>query len=248
MSMNFKAVLDEVTFFRDSIATISELIEECQLKVKKNGIELVASDRAVVAVVDFKFSAKNFREYHHESDVAIGVNLESFLQVLKRAKSSDILQMEVDENKLILTLKGEATRRFTLPLLDIREEVPQGIEKLAFPVKVEIPSDTLEDGIEDAELVSDALTIEVSKNEVVLKAEGDSSATELRIPSDKIKISGEKSVKASYSLDYLKKMIKGSKISENVILELDTNYPLRMTFARASDVMLSFILAPRIEE
>lgn len=246
--MAFKAVLDDLTTFRDSIATISELIEETQIKIKKSGIELVASDRAVVAVVDFKFSAKNFREYNYESDAAIGINLTNLLQILKRARSSDITELAISDNKLIITLKGESTRRFSLPLLDIREEIPQGIEKLVFPVKFEIPSSALEDGIEDADLVSDALTFEVTKDALILKAEGDSSSSELIIDKTKAKFSGEKSAKATYSLDYLKKMIKGRKISENVIIEFDTNYPMKMTFERGSDIVLSFILAPRIEE
>ncbi|MEM5861084.1 MAG: hypothetical protein QXL09_01850 [Candidatus Aenigmatarchaeota archaeon] len=246
--MGFKAVLDDLSTFRDSIATISEIIEETQIKIKKNGIELIASDRAVVAVVDFKFSAKNFREYNYESDLAIGINLANLLQILKRARSSDITEFLVSDNKFIITLKGESTRRFSIPLLDIREEIPQGIEKLVFPVKLEISSSALEDGIEDADLVSDALTFEVTKDALILKAEGDSSSSELIISKDKAKFYGEKNAKATYSLDYLKKMIKGRKISENVIIEFDTNYPMRMTFERGSDIALSFILAPRIEE
>lgn len=246
--MIFKAVLDDLITFRDSIATISELIEETQIKIKKSGIELIASDRAVVAVVDFKFSAKNFREYNFESDLSIGINLTNLLQILKRAKSSDIVEFSVVDNKLIIILKGDSTRKFSIPLLDIREEIPQGIEKLVFPIRVEIPSSSLEDGIEDADLVSDALTFEVTKDGLLLKAEGDSSSSELIIDSTKAKLSKEKSAKATYSLDYLKKMIKGRKISENVIIEFDTNYPMKMTFARGNDIVLSFILAPRIEE
>lgn len=241
-------MLDDLTTFRDSIATISDLIEETQIKIKKNGLELIASDRAVVAVVDFKFSSKNFREYGYNSDISIGINLTNLLQILKRAKSSDITEFAISDNKLIITLKGESTRRFSMPLLEIRDEIPQGIEKLVFPVKLEVQSSALEDGIEDADLVSDAITFEVNKDSLSLKAEGDSSSSEIMIDKSKAKFSGDKVAKATYSLDYLKKMIKGRKISENTIIEFDTNYPMKMTFQRGNDVVLSFILAPRIEE
>jgi len=69
----FNALLENVQLFRDSIATIAELIDETEIKIRKDGIKLLASDRAVVAVADFFFSAENFKEYHYESDVTIGV-------------------------------------------------------------------------------------------------------------------------------------------------------------------------------
>jgi proliferating cell nuclear antigen len=245
----FDCILDDVSIFRDSLATISELIEESQLKIKKNGIELLASDRAVVAVVDFKFYAKNFKEYNYSSDISIGINLSNLLQVLKRVKANEIVEFHVSESNLSLLIKGESTRRFTLPLIDIREEVPSGIERLSFPVKVEFSSELLNDGIEDADLVSDSIIFEVSKNDFIIKAEGDSSSTELRLEHGKqAKIAGDKNAKARYSLDYLKKMIKARKISSVAILEFDTNYPLRLTFAQPEKISLSFILAPRIEE
>lgn len=245
----FKATLEDVSLLRDSIATISELIEEARFKIKKDGIELLAADRAVVAVVDFKFSSKNFKEYHHQSDSNIGINLNNFLQVLKRARANDILLIELEENSLSLTLKGRSRRKFTIPLLEIREEVPSGIEKLTFPAKVVLSSELLADGIEDADLVSDSVIIELDKDKFLLKAQGDSSSSELELKAgEECKIETKEKVRARYSIDYLKKMLKAKKLSENVEIALNTNYPLKMTFAQDKLISLSFILAPRVEE
>lgn len=247
--MLFSGVLSEIGMFRDSIATIAELIDEGQFKIRKNGIELLASDRAVVAVVDFNFSAKNFKEYSYKSDINVGVNLSNLLQILRRAKTDDVLEIGVTENSINLVFKGESTRRFTLPLIDIREEIPSGIDKLVFPVQVEMNSEALGDGIDDADLVSDSLVFEISNNTLVMKAEGDSSSSELKLDAGKqIRIKGEKNVRARYSLDYLKKMIKARKLSDKVILEMESNYPLKLTFSIPEKIVMSFILAPRIEE
>jgi len=246
----FNALLENVQLFRDSIATIAELIDETEIKIRKDGIKLLASDRAVVAVADFFFSAENFKEYHYESDVTIGVNLQSLLQILKRAKSKDALALKLEEGQLTLVLKGDSIRRFRIPLIDIKEEVPPGIEKLSFPAKVEIRSDILSDGISDAELVGDSVVFEVTGEKFVVKTEGDSSSVELELTkdSDAIKIATSKDVRARYSIEYLKKMMKGEKISEVATIELDNNYPLRLTFSVQDKVKLSFILAPRVEE
>ena len=245
----FKAVLEDISTFRDSMATISELIEEGKFKIKKDGIELLAADRAVVSVVDFKFSAKNFKEYHYHSDSSIGVNINNLLQILKRAKSSDTVTIELDENSLALTFKGRSKRKFTIPLIEIREEVPAGIEKLSFPAKAELNSEVLADGIDDADLVSDSVVIELDKDKFLLKAQGDSSSAELELKSgDDCKIETKEKVRARYSIDYLKKMLKARKISDRVQLALNTNYPLKMTFSSGDLITMSFILAPRVEE
>jgi DNA polymerase III sliding clamp (beta) subunit (PCNA family) len=72
----------------------------------------------------------------------------------------------------------------------------------------------------------------------------------------KIEISGgdhvtitspEEKVQSKYSIEYLKKMIGGSKLSEQVTLEFNKDYPLKLTFKEVDKFLLSFILAPRVE-
>ena len=55
-------------------------------------------------------------------------------------------------------------------------------------------------------------------------------------------------VKSKYGLEFLKKMVGGSKLSDVVIMSLDTNYPLRLTsYGVPEKLSLSFILAPRVD-
>ena len=49
--MTFEAKLDDISLLRDSIATIAELIDETELNIREFGIQMIASDRAVVVVV-----------------------------------------------------------------------------------------------------------------------------------------------------------------------------------------------------
>jgi len=246
----FSAVLDDVILFRDCIAAISELIDEGLFKIKQDGIRLLAADRAVVAVVDFKFGSENFKEYNYQQDANMGLNLQSLLQVLRRAKSSDVLAMKLEESRLILALKGAGTRKFTLPLLELHEEVPPGIEKLSFPAKVEIMSEVLADGIKDASLVADSVVFEISADRFIMRAEGSASSVELELPkdSDAVKLITTKEARARYSIEYLEKMIKARRISDVATLAFDTNYPMKLTFSSGERVTMSFILAPRVEE
>ena len=245
----FSATLDDIELLRDSVATIAELIDEGEFKIKKDGIELLASDRAVVAVVDFRFSSSNFSQYNYESDRSIGINLSSLLQVLRRAKSGDTMALRLDESTMTINFSNGLRRSFTIPLIEIRDEVPSGIEKLSFPINLELDSGILSDSIDDADLVSDSMVFEVDSQKLLLKAQNDSSSTETKIEQDeKLSIATEKQAKARYSLDYLKKMIKAKKIADKVSLSFDASYPMRIVFATPEKATMTFILAPRIED
>ncbi len=244
-------VLDHVDVLRDSLQAITELIDEGIFKFTPSGVEFVAADRAVVAVAALSMSKDLFRKYSVNEEIPIGLNLEEFLNVLKRVKSGESLAFEANGGQLMLTSVGKYRRTFTLPVLNISEEEAPPIDKLTdFKATFDISTTLLQDAITDASLFSDSITFIVKKDVLMLKSSVDSKGTEMVLtPGDdglkNFEVSED--VKSNYSLDYLKKMMKASKISDTVKISLSTNYPMKMNFS-APGVKLGFILAPRFEE
>ncbi len=244
-------VLDHVGVLRDSLQAITELIDEGIFKFTPTGLEFVAADRAVVAVAAFSMSKDLFKKYTLTEEVSVGLNLEEFLKVLKRVKSDESLAFEINDGQFVMTSTGRYRRTFTLPILNISEEETPPIDKLTdFKASFEISVETLQDAITDADLFADSITFIAKKDALILKASIDSKGTEMVLtPGDENLKNYEvkEDVKANYSLDYLKKMIKGGKISDSVKIYFSTNYPMKMNFT-APGVKLGFILAPRFEE
>ena len=60
--------------------------------------------------------------------------------------------------------------------------------------------------------------------------------------------SREKNVKSKYSIEYLKKISKASKLADNVLLQFSNDYPLKAEFKAKDKLDLVFILAPRVSE
>ncbi len=91
----------------------------------------------------------------------------------------------------------------------------------------------------------------VSTPEYVLKVvRGDLSQAKIEVKEDsntKIKVDGNEKINAKYSIEYLKKMIAGSKIADDVSIYFNKDYPLKLEYKTVDKVMLSFILAPRVE-
>ncbi|MBI2546867.1 MAG: proliferating cell nuclear antigen (pcna) [Candidatus Aenigmarchaeota archaeon] len=247
----FSAKLSDAKLFVNAISTIGELIDEGVFNITKDGINLVAADRAMVAVVDFKMASSAFDEFQVDADQKIGLNITNMLSVLKRIGADDKMSLNLQGSKLEIKLEGKSKRRFVIPLLDISQEEIPPIQQLDFPVKVEVKPQILESGIEDADVISDAVMMEALKDKFVMRAEGDVSKAELELErgnENLLNLEAASEVKSRYPLDYLKKMMKAAKIADNVTIWLGQDYPMRLEFKSGDKASLSFVLAPRVSD
>lgn len=245
-----KLVLADPTYLKDSIAVISDLVNEARFKISRDGLEMIAMDPANVAMVVYKLLSSAFTEYEVPKETEIAINLANLKQVLRRAKANDILTLEVaEENKLNITLKGNTVRTFSLPIIDI-EEKEQRVPNLTFPVNIQTSSNVLTEAIEDADIVAESVTFAAEPNKFSVSAEGDLSKAHIEIAhgnETKVTTQSSAKVKAKYSIEYLKKMIAAGKLADTVSIGFNQDYPLKLEYKIVDKVMLSFILAPRVE-
>jgi proliferating cell nuclear antigen len=247
----FKATISQIDLLRDSISTIAELIDEGIFKITKDGIGMIAADRAMVAVVDFKILAGAFEKFETDKEQSIGMNIGNLLSVLKRANMEDKMTLNLQDSKLEMVLEGASKRKFVIPLLDISQEEIPPIDQLEFTAKAELKPGIIESGIADAEVVSDSVLFEAVDGRFGMKAEGDVSSANLELEKGnkslmELKTDGE--TKARYPLDYLRKMMKAAKIAESVTIEWGQDYPMKLSFKSGDKVSLKMVLAPRVME
>ena len=246
-----KVVISEPEVLITSVETAAEIIDEGIFKFGKDGISLTAADRAMVAVIDLLISKDSFEEYDVKEEKEVGLNMTNFLSLLKRARGANKIGLELSENKLILTIFNGTKRRFTVPLLQItREEIPP-IEQLEFKANVTLKPDILEDAVMDASVITDAVTFYATKDEFKISAEGDVSQTELELrPGEEglIDLQVKEDSKAKYPLDYLEKILKAAKISDEVSLKFAQDYPMRIDFKYEGKARISMVIAPRVSE
>lgn len=248
-----KLTLAETGYFKDSISIISELVNEGKFRINKDGIEMVAMDPANVAMVIFKLLSSCFTEYHVTKEIEVNINLANLKQVLRRISANDVLTLEVTEdNKLNIEMKGKVKRTFSLPLL-AADEKEQRIPDLKFDAVVEIDTSILDNAIGDSEIIGEAITFIVDKDVFYINAEGDLSKSSTLIDpanNDKIKLKvakGKDKIRSRYSIEYLKKIIGASKLTDTVKIQFSKDYPLRVDYREVDKVQLDFILAPRVD-
>jgi proliferating cell nuclear antigen len=236
--------LENPKILADIISIISELVVEVKIKVTAEGMSLTAIDPANVAMVYFKIPNDLFSEFGLEKEEVLGINLENLKAVLRRCQLGSSLILERVDNQLKLTIQDRIKRDFSLALLDLDAEDKE-VPKWEFKSVIKMDSSTLSEVIEDCSIVSDACTFAAEPTKFVVEAHGLNSV-KVEFTSDELEIYSDRAT-ARFSLEYLSKFIKGSKISSRVTVSFSDNHPMRIDFP-TGNVMLSFVLAPRIEQ
>ena len=248
----FKAELEDVGLIQDSMKTISDLISEGLFQLKEDGIHLIAADPAMVALVDFKIEEDVFKSYDLEEEDKVGLNLENFYSILRRANSDDTLTFEVkeDESKFYITMENSSTREFSLPILNLSEDDIPSTDQLDFNVTANLETTVLESAIKDALVVGDSVTVSSDGSSLTIESEGDQSNVSFNIQEGSeglIDIEGS-DASSMFSLDYLNSITGAKKLSDTVEIRLGQDFPMRLNFVVPDEARLSFVLAPRIEE
>jgi proliferating cell nuclear antigen len=249
----FKAEIEEVGLLKDSMKTISDLISEGLFQLTDDGIQLVAADPAMVGLVDFTLEEDVFETYEIDEEQKVGLNIENFYSILRRANSGDTITLEVDEDssKFKITMKNNSTRDFSLPILNLSEDdIPSVGDLDQFTFNAELDASVLEGAIKDAMVVSDAVTVSADGDSLQISAEGDQSGVDFTVESgaEGVHEMDGSDAKSMFSLDYLSKMIGAKKLADTVTIKLGQDFPMRLEFTQPDQAQLNFVLAPRIEE
>ena len=264
--MSFEAKLSSSALLKDAVSIAYEIVkDEAAFRISNDGLFMNAMDPANVSMIILRILRPAFETYKIDSETTIGIDMDKLFQVLKQADASDSVTLKLDDessstsgkkgagNTLKIIFKGRTRRTFSVPLMDVPME-GRPVPALNFEAKVVMNSAALAQGVSDAEIISDAvaLTIPQDAKEFVMEAKGSLGHFELRASKEDEntpvkEIDANKPCRAVYAVDYLKKMIKASKINEDVIIQFRTDFPLRLDYVKTDVMQLSFILAPRVE-
>jgi len=236
--------LENPKLFSEIVGIISEMVLEVRIKVSKEGMSILAIDPANVAMICFKLPNSAFSQLDVESEEVLGVSLESLKAVLRRVKSGSVLIITKQENELKLEIQDKIKREFNLALIEIEDEEKE-IPNLDFTSKIEMNSSDFSEAIEDCSVVADSCSFESESDKFIIKAKGSLNSFKSEF-TDEVDIQAEQA-NSKYSLEYLQKMIKATKIVDKIKINFSSDYPLKLEFITPF-IELSFILAPRVEQ
>lgn len=270
--MDFSATLENSRILKGIIEAISFLIDETYVYVYPTGLKLNAIDSSHVAMLLAFLPKELFTDYKCSQDSKIGINVQDFIKILRRAKANDEIQLQLDkkdENTLLITMKSEkSTRTFKLkskeiPGYDAKEEgLLERFEetlKDQFSATIQMEGAVLDEIVKDALIISDLLKIQVQSAEKVINftASDESGEVDIEIDLEGKGVLDKKVVNDAeglYSLNFLENIIKIQAITNNFEIALGNNIPMKIKGAITSSAgnptegKIVYLLAPRVED
>ena len=243
-----EVIVDDARFWQRCIEAVANLIDEGNFEFRPEGIFLKAMDPSQIAMVSFHVPSKSFSEYKVEDVQKLGLNIDNLAKILARVREKEKLKMKLDGKKLWLEFKGQTTRRFKVPLLDLGSG-PTKEPKIEYDSVVKINAGQLKEIIRDAQLVSSHLVFETSSEGFFVDASGD--VADFRSESEKsaqilAELTVRKPARATFPLQFVDDIAKACPNENQIALNLKTNAPIKIEYS-IGDAQLVYYLAPRIE-
>ena len=232
---------------KEIVDVVSTLVDEVKFNVGTDAVVVKAVDPAHVAMVDLSLDRSAFDAYKAD-DGEIGVDMDKMKEILRLAKSGDVISMAHDEdkNRLVVSV-GNTTRR--MALVDTAGMSDPKVPSLNLPAKLTIRTDELRQGIRASESISDHIALKASNSGFEIASEGDTDNVSHVVPKELLEdLQVKDSVRSLFPLDYFSNMVKSIGTATTVTLYLGSDYPVKMEFKIAGGKgEVRYLLAPRIE-
>jgi len=252
----FKIKLKNVQKIKTVIEILSNIIEETEIKVDPKKFIIQAMDPSRICLLKILLRKEDFDIYECENDHQICLNLCDLTKIMKRASLKDNIEFiyENDSNIIKIKMSREGSTRnrtFSLSLLDLEfEEIPlDSLLKIQYNSTWIIYPDILEEAIKDAEIYDDTFNIKAFEKKITLSAFGTIGEMLYEFGTDDLidlKIEDEATV--TYSLDFLKNILKIAPITEEMECSIKTDHPFKLKFILKEGGEILYFLAPRVKD
>lgn len=257
LKMSFALKLENSRILKVIVETLASIIDETEFKVTPKEFTITAMDPSRICLLKLVIDRKHFDNFECNKETKIGLNLEDLDKILKRSSANDIIDISFNEKEQKIKIKMQRenmkhARTFSLALLDIdAEDVPMdNLLKIEYDSKFSIEPSLFIDAIKDAEIYSEIMNMKTEEKQgLFFNSSGQIGEMEYELALDDLLENdlNDKSTGA-YSLRFLKSIFKIAPVVETLEIFLKTDHPLKITFNIIEGAMLTYFLAPRVEE
>ncbi|MHA1114606.1 MAG: proliferating cell nuclear antigen (pcna) [Candidatus Heimdallarchaeaceae archaeon] len=256
--MSFDLQLDNENskILASNISIISSIVSECFLSINKDSIQIKTFDPTRISMFDFVLKKEAFQEFKVDNSFSLGLNLETFNNMLKTAKKDEVLNLNFDEREQRLRILFKAKNRersFTLKMIDIKDDNPPPDKvKILRTAQFNIDASFFQQVLKDSMMISDHFKIHAFPDKVIFSCSSFSNEMETVVGPESEEIETEsfeiiEESESSYSLEFLNNFMKGIRSSETLTIGFATNKPIILEYNLENKGYLHYMLAPRIE-
>ncbi len=232
---------------RQMMESLGKILEEARFTITEEGVRVLGMDPAKMALMEVVMPRDAFLEYEVEGEVEMGLNLESFINMIKRGRKGDTVLLLVTDDKVLVRIDAGVVKRYLLPNIEVVTEVP-GELQLEHDVEASVIADVIQKAVKDAEIVSNVLIVEAEDDTLKFKARGEGArSVEVRLTSESsslLYLDVHNPAASAYDLQYLKNALSLAKVAEAVDVKFSSDKPLELVFKSPEGSRVRLFLAP----
>lgn len=204
--------------------------EEAEFRIDGQGLHSWQCNIEKTTLTTVDIPSYAFYEFNVTEEVRFWIDLYNLLLALKNADRDDFVEWGLEDNALVVTLRGETlARSFKIPLIEVERERVEEIRKFNSEATIIIDIKTLRKILEDA---GDIITIIAQEDSVFFNSNIEDMEYSVHLKKeDLISLKCKKKVKSAYKTSYLKEFVKAIQPMdvETVTINFASNKPLNMT-------------------
>lgn len=257
------AIFKHTIAFKKLIVVLRELVVDCVIQCKPEGLFLQAMDASHVAMCTFQLDATGFEYYQCEEAFDVGVNLPSLECILKCAKKHDTLSLKAHADGIVLDIGFENTQsskvsNYELKLMCIDNE-QVNIGDIEYDTRIKMHSSSFSEVCKDMQMLGDTCLVSSSSNTLSFNVHGDignghtilqhdDAYSDSESKKDTVFLDTKMSCELTFSLKYLTMFAKAVSLSSTVHISLQENSPLEVKYIMQDIGTVCFYVAPKITE
>jgi len=253
----FELTIENPRVLKSIVDTLSSIIDETEIIVTPEEFMIRAMDPSRICLLQIIMKKTDWTKYDCATERKLGINLEDLNKIVKRASQKDTIMLSFipEEQKLKIKMRREGDNRirvFSLSSLKLDvEDIPlDNLLKIDYSTIFAIDVSILEEALKDAEIYSEIFTIKSLKDEGInFSSIGIIGEMLYELNSDElIELDITEDTTGSYSIAFLKSILKLKDITEKLEVSLKTDHPAKLIFNIIEGGIADFFLAPRVEE
>ncbi|MEZ0394171.1 MAG: DNA polymerase sliding clamp [Desulfurococcaceae archaeon] len=236
--------MPDARLFKAIVDALSDIVDEVAIQLGPEGLRLRALDVSQTALAELELPRDSFADYTFEEPTNVGVSLAYLSKLLKGVKKGERLILELEGDRVKLTLEAAIRTSFVLRNLDVPapELTAQGLE---FDVEAQLMSNAFRTAIEDISAVSDVIEFQASPGLLRIGG-GAGSKAEAKFEEGSpalLLLNVKKESRSSYQASYLSIPADLSRHAEAATLKFSSDSPLMVELPMGGG-KFAFIVAP----
>ena len=246
------------SYFKTIVSFINNIVECANFKLTKKGIQISSLDKAHVALIDCFIPCDFFKNYNFNDDnkeIVIGLNVGILIKILNHLKQNDELIFNYKGDTLDISfINPKYQKHYNIKLMDIDSD-ELSIFDCNTTTNITIESKYFNDIVRELCDIGDVVKFKVFKEcindedqNIELQCFGDMTSLGMILSNDDLTLQNLQNISLEFSLTNLETFSKGYNLNKYMNIEIDNNYPIKLSYKIMDTGYINYFLAPRIED